>query len=55
MQIKIRPTLWIIAIGLVAAINISVLQGAYDLAKYLGLGLIAVATKLTESEEASAR
>jgi uncharacterized membrane protein YdcZ (DUF606 family) len=55
---KGRLTLWIISGGLVIAIILCVLagwwgasEGAYELAKYLGLALVGIGTKLIESEE----
>lgn len=50
---KLRITLWIISATLGASILISVINGNDEVAKYLGLALVGIGTKLIESEEKS--
>lgn len=48
---KWRITLWIVALTLGVSILWAVVTQQAEIAKYLGLALVGVATKLVESEE----
>lgn len=52
-MIKWRITLWIVSVCLGISILYAVITEQEEIAKYLGLALVGVATKLVESEESS--
>ena len=55
MKIKIRPTILIIALGLVIALIWAVVQGSLEMVSTLSVALVGALTKLVESEETSSK
>jgi len=55
MKIKIRPTVLIIAVGLVAALIVAIVKGYMETISVIAVALTGALTKLVESEEVTAK